>query len=184
MRSLNILSGLIFLLVFPILSNATNYVVTSTADAGPGSLREAVANSVHLDTVLFDSMIDGDTIRLDSQIYTTQAILILGNGVDKTIISGQKKDRLFQFQYMGGPLVPIIISNIRMMDGNGIFTGGAIINQHFLELHNCIIQGCESGSGGAINNQGGLDATIPSSVEIRAITRLAFSIMVRLFASI
>src|SRR5262245_35067861 len=76
----------------------TNFVVTNTGDAGPGSLRQAVleANaSPGLDTITFDSAVEG-TITLTSGVMTiTDRLTILGSTSSRVTVSGNNQSGIF-----------------------------------------------------------------------------------------
>ena len=80
---------------FGVVAQAATYSVTSLADSGAGTLREAIdkANaSAGADTIAF--AVNG-TINLETFLpIVTDALTIQGNGPDSTIISGQDKTRI------------------------------------------------------------------------------------------
>ena len=69
--------------------------VTSTADSGPGSLRDAVRDARSGELIFFDSALDGATIQLtDGPIRITQDVYIYGSPSRKVRIQGTGRDRL------------------------------------------------------------------------------------------
>lgn len=81
--------------------------VSNTSDSGAGSLRQAVldanANGVALDDVLFD-LPNPSTIILQSRLpnpVSGGALNLLGNGADRTILSGNSQVQLFSFTAPG-----------------------------------------------------------------------------------
>jgi len=92
MRSTLILT---FVLIIQVVQ-ATTITVTSTADAGANSLRQAVLDAMSGDTIRFDPSIDGDTIKLTSGPITIESSMaIIGDDAPTTIIYGQMSDRMF-----------------------------------------------------------------------------------------
>ena len=127
-------------------------LVTNTNDAGCGSLRFAVCNAMPGDTIRFDSRIDGDTIKLITEIVLDTNLVILGNPsassglAHNTIIDGMGTSRIFYIP--AGDTVSI--SGIKMQGGNGggvqpfggsTTQGGAIYNQGSLTFTNSTISG-------------------------------------------
>lgn len=71
---------------------ANTLTVTSLADSGPGSLRDAVAASALGDTINF--AVTG-TIFLNSSIQIPHTLNILGPGPAQLVVDAQRKDRVF-----------------------------------------------------------------------------------------
>src|SRR5204862_4922896 len=70
--------------------------VTSAADSGGGSLRNALASAASGDTIEFASAINGTPIVLTSgELTISQSLTITGNGAAKTIIDAQHNSRIF-----------------------------------------------------------------------------------------
>ncbi len=62
--------------------------VTSAADAGPGTLREAIT-TLNATSVRFATTLDGSTVALASPITISRDVSITGNGMMQTTITGQ-----------------------------------------------------------------------------------------------
>src|SRR5688572_8899133 len=114
MRSISLL--LLFLAVTWLNSNvvAATYTVTNTADAGAGSLRQALAEARiqgGSSTIVFDSALSGQTITLASQLVVNDS---LGATIQVTIdatplaggltISGNQAHRIFIQEHPGTSL--------------------------------------------------------------------------------
>ncbi|MEM6346565.1 MAG: choice-of-anchor Q domain-containing protein [Bacteroidota bacterium] len=127
--------------------NAATITVNSNANAGAGSLRQAVLDAQSGDSI--DFVITGQIV-LDSQIVINKNLFIQGPGAPDLAISGGKMTRLFQIT--DGDTVSI--GGLSLRDGNVynlLFpAGGAIVNRGFLTLSQCYIHDNEAGYGGAI----------------------------------
>jgi hypothetical protein len=104
---------------------ASQFTVTTTADSGAGSLRQAVidanANSGP-DEIVFDSSIDGQTITLTTgELAVSDDLTVTGNGATNTIIDGNAAGRIF-----APGSVAFTISGTTLQDGAASGNGGAI----------------------------------------------------------
>jgi hypothetical protein len=163
--------------------------VTSTADSGVGTLRDALAKAVNGDTVDFASALDGQAIILTSgQLNIQSAISIVGPGANLLSISANSKSLILQNIAIG----PVSVSGITIKDGfggdgaggvrnegtlvlqgcvvtnnSGLTLGGGILNFGTLQVIDCTLTQNQSGDrGGAIANQGVLtiaDSTIATN---------------------
>ena len=108
------------------------YVVTSTADSGPGSLRQAVADDVSGDEPIeFASSLAGQTITLLSPIEITHNLTITGPGSSELSLSGGKATELFVIESGA-----VSISGLTLANGLAV-QGGAIENSGNLAISNC-----------------------------------------------
>jgi len=140
----------IFVLAFlPIQAEATSFPVSSNTDAGSGSLREAVSLAQNGDTINFS--IVGEIV-LDSQLFITKNLWILGPGADLLAITTQDSTRLFNI----GIADTVSIEGLRFYNGNATGYdppyGGAISNGGVLIVKNCLFHENIATSGGAIDN--------------------------------
>ena len=103
----------------------STFLVESTADAGPGSLRQAVLDanaSPGADEIAFDVSLTGQTIVLGGvKLAVSDHLSITGLGADKLTISGNNASRVFSIN--AG--VTVDISGVTIVDGKGR-EGGAI----------------------------------------------------------
>ncbi|MGB3078315.1 MAG: metallophosphoesterase [Saprospiraceae bacterium] len=104
-------------------------IVTSTADAGPGSMREIISSACAGDTIRFSATIT-DTIFLSSEITIDKNLVILGLSAQDIVMSGQLITRIFHVL----PLTHLTISNITLCKGYQFTNGGAILNDGSLIL--------------------------------------------------
>ena len=123
--------------LFPQVSIALT--VTNLNDDGPGSLRDAIANTPQGRTV--DFSVTG-VIELASELVIDKDITILGPGAGQLTVSGDNTTRIFNIT--GG--INIKISHITIADGfidSGLPFGSAIVvtsAQLNMELSDCVIE--------------------------------------------
>lgn len=130
--------------------------VTSPADSGPGSLRNAVTSLAAGSTITFAAGLSGQPIVLtNGQIVLSNNVTIdasaLASGIE---ISGNGSSRIFQVN--AGATVTLnslIITNAYSNDGNG----GGIYNRGILTVTNCIVVNNIDARGNGGNGQDGSD---------------------------
>ncbi len=115
--------GFISSLSFP--AGAATYTVTTTADSGAGSLRQAIsdANSTSDFDVIDATGISG-TITLSSELEIRNPVIINGSGKDSLVISGNNSVRVFYVNSSSIGDVTIqdlTIQEGKAMDGAGIY---------------------------------------------------------------
>jgi len=135
------------------------YAVTSAADGGAGSLRQAIANSVSGASINFAPYLSGATISLTSgEMALTGSLTIdasaLSNGIR---LDGGYASRIFN---VGGGAT-VVLNSLTLTNGHSDANdwGGAIYNRGALTVSNCTLAGNfidGGGSGGAIENVGTL----------------------------
>ena len=146
----------------PSLVTAAVVTVTNTNDAGPGSLREAIANAVSGSTIQFDPSIAGQTIVLTSgQLVVEQAELTIeGPATAGMIINGNSESAVF---FVGnGATTRTTFRNLTLTNGQAEGGGGAIRSSgrnltldHVLVTGNrAVTSGVSEGHGGAISTSG------------------------------
>lgn len=122
-------------------------VVTSTADSGAGSLREAIACAVAGDTITFDPTLTGGTITLTSAPLTiVPSLTIDGTGAPGLTLSGNNARRIFTL----GGTNPITITTLALVHGAADL-GGAIWSSNPLYLEQVsFADNSASSTGGAV----------------------------------
>ncbi len=132
--------------------------VTSTADSGPGSLRDAIAAAGDGGTIQFDPALNGQTISLISgELVIDKSIAIRGPMiVQRSTADDTPAFRIFHVT--PGHTVTmhgLTISN-GFADMNNPSGGGVFNDQSTLTLSNCAVEYNHSavGSGGGIYNSG------------------------------
>jgi hypothetical protein len=140
------------------------FTVTSLADNGAGSLREAIASANSTpgaDEIVFQSGLSGNIITLDSTpLFITESLIITGPGASVLTIDGNDNSRIFDITDSSGGAIAnaVTISGLTLTGGNGsdgegsFSDGGAISSQDTaLTIQNSVITGnSSSNSGGGI----------------------------------
>lgn len=129
----------------------TDPIVTTNADAGPGSLRQAILDACPGSVITFDPSLNGQTITLASTLPTiNKNLTITGPGANLLTISGNDVVQLFRVTGAD----PVMISGLIMADGKDASTGGgALHNTGRLTLANCTFKNNNTTSphgGGAV----------------------------------
>lgn len=134
----------------------TNPVVTSNADSGPGSLRQAILDACDASTITFSSLFNtAQTITLTSQLVIDKNLTITGPGANLLTISGNNVVRVLSIATGN---LNVTLNNLSVANGNstagaGIFNDSAgtlsIVNSTILS--NSVTNG-GVGKGGGINN--------------------------------
>jgi hypothetical protein len=132
--------------------------VTNTNDAGPGSLRQAIADAADGDLIQFDPAIAGQTIFLTSGELPISGknLTIEGSATQGITISGSNISRVFAV------VSGLTLTNATITGGNsGGQDGGGIINVGTLQISHSTLSGNQAASrfGGAIANFGTLTIT-------------------------
>jgi hypothetical protein len=144
---------------------AATMTVTTDADSGPGSLREAITTAngdMASDMIQFDAPY---TIVVASQLPPiTTPIEIVGLGWDQTIIDGGNPTygtsgvRLFEIEASG----QLVLDGVMLQNGYDVVLGGAVHNDGgIFTFRNSRAQRNRSGYGGFLWNEGG--ATVEDS---------------------
>lgn len=154
----------------------TTLTVTSTADSGAGSLRQAVLDASPMgDTIVFDSTVfaTAQTITLTSgQIALHKNLTIDGSALPSQVtISGNNALRIFTIR--SGQTVAL--KSLKLTGGYGLpgdgsltdiyrqggamFFDGTLFGGGTLTLTQCTLSGNSAGFGGAIHSGGGLTLT-------------------------
>jgi predicted outer membrane repeat protein len=133
------------------------FTVSTLADAGPGSLRQAVldANATPgADTLVFAAT---GTLDLTSgAIPITDALDMQGPGADRLTLRGNQTDRLFTLDDGQPGTVLVTIAGLTLTHGQAT-DGGALRNDEDLTLTDCTLtNNTATDDGGAILNRGTL----------------------------
>ena len=140
----------------------SNIVVTSSADAGPGTLREALAYACPGINISFDQSVK--IIQLTGgDLAISRAVNITGPGAGKLTISGNNLSRIFNIAAAAASIVNISGLTITngLPDASSTFGGGAVlITGGTLNLTGCVVSNSDAsltfyGEGGGIDNEGG-----------------------------
>ena len=124
---------------------AADIPVSSIADDGPGTLREAIANALPGDRIIFDAVTDGNPIVLSTPLTITKILTINGNGMDATYISGGDVTNVFDIVGVDS----ITIRDLSIIDGFRLYCGGGLlVDESNLSLISTRISGNQARSGG------------------------------------
>ncbi|MBX7105660.1 MAG: right-handed parallel beta-helix repeat-containing protein [Gemmataceae bacterium] len=146
-----------------------SFVVTTTADDGPGSLRQALrdanANSGAVDTITF-SLTGANTISLTTgELVATDGVTITGPGSNLLTISGGGASRHFTLE-APGKAQAFTLSGLTLTAGKTTVAGGSITTtDDAVTLTNMqFIANTGASSGGAIRMAGAGTLNISDSV--------------------
>ncbi|HWY76886.1 MAG TPA: choice-of-anchor Q domain-containing protein [Verrucomicrobiae bacterium] len=146
---------------------ASTYVVSSTADSGPGSLRQAILDSnaggggdISL------AGVSGTIILASDLPAITASVNILGLGTNVLTVSGSNSFSIFSLKAgTTNTLSNLTVANAYAQDAPG--TGGipmaglagGVANLGSLKIENCVFRNCNSfdTDGGAVFNSGNLE---------------------------
>ena len=146
--------------------------VTSSADSGPGTLRQAIADACmgdlnNITFIDFNSALSGSTITLTSQLDLLKNLTIDGSDLDEPItISGGDSVRVFNVPSIFPVLALITLDSLNVIEG-ATSGGGAGLSmeqgRHVIIKNSTFSDNHAGGDGGGIRNQGSLtlmDSTI------------------------
>ncbi len=126
-------------------------LVTSSADSGPGSLRDAIANAVSGETIKFASSVHAITLTSGELAISTN-LDIEGPGANKLTISGNNNSRVFD---ISGPNT-VTIAGLTVAHGKSEGTIAALANG----VVNADGSVYTAGGGGGIYNEAGATLTL------------------------
>ena len=142
---------------------AATLVVTSTGDAGPGTLRNVLAGAGPNDIVVFAVSLPAQ-ITLSSGEILVPSVTIAGPGAGNLTISGNNANRVFQIVSSSTAMISGVTITQGLASGGGV--GANILNDNAsLTLNACTIShgrvtGGSTGHGGGIySSQGTLTLT-------------------------
>ncbi|MEI8044335.1 MAG: CSLREA domain-containing protein [Verrucomicrobiota bacterium] len=141
----------IFALVLGITPRAHGTItVTSLADSGPGSLRQAIADATPGDTV--DFAVTGTITLTSGELAIGKTLTIAGPGVTNLTLDGNHASRVLSV--VSGT---VSISSLTITNGNAAGRGGGILNSATLTISNCCVTRCTAYSTGQSTGSGGID---------------------------
>lgn len=140
------------------------YTVTTTADSGAGSLRQAILDAngnAGADTIVFDALLAGQTIALTSGEIVIGDDVIIDGDIDgdrkaDITISGNDASRIFA-TVTGG--LDVTLRSLTLTDGRGT-SGGAIYiggtGGSLTVIDSTVSNNFSTGGGGGIHTRGAL----------------------------
>ena len=135
-------------------AHAATITITTTADSGSGSLRQAIQDAAPGDTINFS--VTGAITLTSGELFIGKNLTLQGPGATSLAISGDDASRVVRIY---GSETTVTISDITIRNGSA--SGGAgILNNGALTLMNVAVRDNTSGSsGGGILNYGPLTLT-------------------------
>jgi hypothetical protein len=137
--------------VAPGMASAGTVTVTSTADNGPGSLREVADGAFNGDRILVPS---GTYTVSSAPISVNTAVTIEGFGPKATTIRGDGDNGVFDFNSAG----QMELRDLTVTGGGGTSNGGGIASTGSLTLRRVAVVGNRTALGGIVNG-GGIDSS-------------------------
>ncbi len=141
--------------------------VTSLADSGPGSLRQAVADAVSGDDI--DFQVIGTIFLSSGEIVIDKDLDILGPGMDQLTLNAGSAQRAFAVENVRACIQDLTIQRGAATEGGGIKNdgelsllrlrvefcqategGGGIVSFHSISLTDCTLSDNSSGTGAAL----------------------------------
>jgi len=113
---------------FPI----TPVILTNTDD---GIIADMINEACCIDTIFFDSSTNGTNITIGSEIVILDEAVIVGNGVDETVLDGELLNRIFHIM----PGSKLTLQNMTLTKAYEPYDGGAIYNEGTLVLENVVL---------------------------------------------
>jgi hypothetical protein len=134
--------------------DTARFVVTTLADSGAGSLRQAINDAAPGNTIAF--AIAGTITLTSGELVINKNLNLIGLGVARLAISGNHSNRVFTINSN----VTACISGLAIRDGatangtNGTnyASGGGIYNAGTLTLEGCLVTNNATGNGGSGSN--------------------------------
>jgi hypothetical protein len=118
---------------------ANTITVTNTNDSGPGSLRQAIAETNDGDTVNFDVSLKGQTIALTSdELVVEKSITIIGPGSDQLAVSADMQ--YFRIFHVTGDAT-VTIEGLTIGPSYAYYGCGILNDQANLTISNCALNG-------------------------------------------
>lgn len=171
---LRTLSALLFVCGASGSAQADTFTVVNLADAGPGSLRQAVidANASPGDNIVtFADGVTGTIVLTSGQMTITNPLTITGPGVDVLAVSGNQQSRIFSVD----PGKALTITGLTLTNGLATGDGGAILNnggnlslsQVVVSNNRAVGAAGQLGRGGGVANLANATLTVADSVFIQ-----------------
>ncbi|BAQ65372.1 choice-of-anchor Q domain-containing protein [Geminocystis sp. NIES-3709] len=141
----------------PLQVEAAIITVTSLADSGAGSLRNAIASANAGDTIVFQNGLTGTITLTSGALVVNKSLTIQGLGANLLTISGNNNDRVFVFQGPAGAntynLSGLTITGGSAGIGGGIYMGDDD-NDDIFNLNQVHVTGNNASTGGGFYIRG------------------------------
>ena len=158
---LGLLIGLMAVTVStPVSAFGNSIAVTSAADSGSGSLRQAISSASAGDTI--NVSVGGTIVLTSGALPIRQNLTIIGPGPNMLAIDGNHSSRIFTVADVG--TATVTISGVALQNGSAD-SGGAILNGGVLTLTNVVVSGnSASALGGGIFNGNNAVLSVANSI--------------------
>jgi hypothetical protein len=125
--------------IFTMVRLPITFNITNAGDNGPGTLRQAILDSISGDTISFDASLSGSSILLTSgQLVLTDNLTIDASALPGGLqINGNGSSRIMQVN--NGATV--VLTALTLNNGGGVVSGGGIFNSGTLTLNRCTLAG-------------------------------------------
>lgn len=148
-------------------AEAASFTVTNLADAGPGSLRQAIDDAngaAGADDIVFQAGLSGTITLATGQLSITDSVTITGPGAANLSVSGNNASRVF-YLYSGSAEIDVTLSGMTVRGGAATIGAGVINFDENLTLDGMVITGnAAAGDGGGLWADGfAMDLTIRNS---------------------
>jgi hypothetical protein len=148
-------------------AHATTITVINANDSGPGSLRQALVEANHGDTIDFDPALNGQTIMLTTaELVIDKSITISGPGANLLAVSRAQDAPAFSIFHVDAALT-VMIQGLTVSNGSALqfgCGGGILIDGSTLTVTNCTVSNNSTdGTGGGICVENNATLTIESS---------------------
>ena len=148
----------------PVDAEVPDIVVTSLADSGAGSLRQAIADAPVNGTIGF--AVEGDIMLTSGELLVDKPLRIFGGYQHRIAVHGNPSN--FNLRVFHITASPVKISDLTIQDGNkflegGDDSGGGIYNAGDLTLRRVTIRDNKATVGGGLYNGHGAAVTIINS---------------------
>lgn len=133
------------------------FPVTTLADAGAGSLRQAIVDANDRpgsDRIEFGPSVRGTITLTSGELSITDDLTVNGPGADTLTVSGNNASRIFAIDGTTA-LVSVSLSGMSLVSGRAERGGGILVSQAVLEILSCVLAGnfatgARFGGGGGI----------------------------------
>lgn len=127
-------------------AQANTHTVNTTADAGPGSLRQAIldANADVMPPVVVDANVSGMITLTTGQLAITNGMSILGSGASSLAISRNPAYAASRIFYVHAPAQNVVISGLTLTGGydtSGTGGAGILSKDTNLTLESSVVSG-------------------------------------------
>jgi hypothetical protein len=136
-------------------ATAATFTVTNLADAGPGSLRRAVADAnatAAADVVAFAPGLTGTITLTAGEIVISEPLVVNGPGAAALTVSGNGQSRIFYIEKPGAAApIDVTLSSLTLTRGNGFpvhtfsFGGAVFATDENLTIRDSVISDSRAG---------------------------------------